>query len=135
MQEIKFTIFGNQQNTIGNPIPYERSTQNGQWKPRVKRYNAWKQFVQMIYLESDPPFKGESKRRVMQGGKPINLGTGSANMKIKIFWGKRIHGDCDNIWKGIADALFQNDKYVSGSFDYEYSTDKKAKVDVEIKIT
>lgn len=70
-----------------------------------------------------------------QGKKPIDLGKGSASMKIKIHWGKKVHGDPDNIWKGIADALFQNDREVEGCFSYETAPDKNGKVDVEIKLS
>jgi hypothetical protein len=29
-------------------------------------------------------------------------------MAIDIFWANEQHGDADNVWKGIADALFEN---------------------------
>ena len=134
-EPIKFTIFGNQEHADGNPIPYERSTQNGQWKPKVKRYNAWKDFVRWALIDAAPDgYARELKLRTLRGEKPIDLGGRMAIMNIKIFWKNGVHGDCDNIWKGISDAIFQNDKHVGGSFSYEYSTDKKGKVEITIKI-
>ena len=32
----------------------------------------------------------------------------------------KTHGDTDNVAKGVNDALFANDKYVSGSYDFKY---------------
>lgn len=54
-------------------------------------------------------------------------------MFIRIEWASGNHGDVDNIWKGIADALFDNDKrVVVGGF---YSTKSSAKIGlVEVRI-
>ncbi len=53
-------------------------------------------------------------------------------MILAIKFCDKAHGDSDNIFKGIADALFDNDKYVIGGFDYEYATE--GSVDVLITI-
>lgn len=56
-------------------------------------------------------------------------------MDIKIEWANGAHADGDNIFKGIADALFVNDKQVSaGSFESKMSEDKVGKVFVKIEI-
>lgn len=44
------------------------------------------------------------------------------------------HADTDNVWKGISDALFQNDKNVIGSFDFEVVDGCIPKVEVTITI-
>jgi hypothetical protein len=69
-----------------------------------------------------------------QGKKPVDLGRRPALMNLQIFWGKRSHGDPDNIWKGIADALFQNDNDVSGCFSSHSASDKVGRVEVEIHL-
>jgi hypothetical protein len=55
-------------------------------------------------------------------------------MDIKIFWSSDHHGDPDNIFKGIADALFTDDKYLSGSFNFCDAKDKIGGVDVCITL-
>jgi Holliday junction resolvase RusA-like endonuclease len=55
-------------------------------------------------------------------------------MDIKIFWMNGIHGDPDNIFKGIADALFKNDKFLDGSFESHYSQDGKGRVEISITL-
>ncbi len=52
-----------------------------------------------------------------------------------IHWHNDAHADGDNIFKGIADALFVNDKnVVVGKFASFTSKDKKGRVDVGIEI-
>ena len=66
--------------------------------------------------------------------KPIKNTGKKVYMSLKITWADKTHADCDNIFKGIADALFQNDKYLaSKGFDYKYAKDKCGKVEVEIE--
>ena len=38
-------------------------------------------------------------------------------MHLKIFWADETHGDADNVFKGVADSLFENDKELDGSFE------------------
>ena len=57
-----------------------------------------------------------------------------ARMDIRIYHRNGIHGDADNIFKGIADALFKNDKYLDGSFETHYSPDGKGRVEVDITL-
>jgi hypothetical protein len=40
------------------------------------------------------------------------------------------HGDPDNVWKGICDALFKNDKRVAGRCDFDYAKDAEANMEV-----
>lgn len=128
MRQIAFSIRGNQENPDGNPIPYERSTQRGQWMPRVKRYREWQNYVRKIFSEAAE--RGPIAEYFDE--KPIPKTKQKITMDITIFWANDAHGDSDNIWKGIADALFENDKYVSGSFEFFQSGEKKGIVYVTI---
>lgn len=121
-----FTISGNQENALANPIPYHRTTQNSLWSKGAKRYSAWKQYVQKCF-ENQNNLKATT-------GKPIKLTKEiTATMDIAIEWASDAHADCDNIFKGIADALFDNDKYVThGSFESCKSKNKHGKVYVQI---
>ena len=134
--EIQFTIKGNQDDSNANPIPYKRSTQNIKWREDVKRYEAWKKHVRDSLIAWD--FKDESllrnlARNQLTYRKPLALEKNQkARMSIIIYWAKENHGDPDNIWKGIADALFTNDKNVDGSFVSSMAEDGKGRVDVTI---
>jgi len=123
-----FTISGNQENALANPIPYFRTTQGSKWSKGAMRYTAWKQYVQKC-LEKQNNLKAVA-------GKPIKLTEEkTATMDIAIEWANKAHADCDNIFKGIADALFDNDKHItSGSFKSCMSKSKHGQVLVRIKI-
>jgi Holliday junction resolvase RusA-like endonuclease len=45
-----------------------------------------------------------------------------------------LHADPDNVFKGIADALFKNDKFLDGSFVSDYAPDSKGRVEISITI-
>ena len=140
--EIKFTIRGNQNEPKGNPIPYTRVVGRALWTVEAKRYAAWKEYVRAEYIEkSKSPITakvGEELLYLMTFDtkvSPIVLNSGhKARMELKIFWANESHGDPDNIFKGIADALFANDKQLAGSFDFEKAKDGKGKVEVRITI-
>lgn len=128
MKSIEFTIHGNQELDYGNPIPYMRSTQGGQWKPNVRRYNAWKQHVRGCFLAKcvdEKLINHEEFKHLLyihDSGKPIIYHQKMrCEMHIMIHFKNHAHADSDNIFKGIADALFENDKYLSGSFDFNYA--------------
>ena len=100
----RFTIYGNQENIKGNPIPYFRQTQaSSRFNKNARRYHAWKDYVRKAANISD---------KLVTEGK--------LTMDIKVYFKDKTHGDSDNIFKGIADAMFKNDKYLSGSFDFDY---------------
>lgn len=137
MKTIKFTIYGNQENTYGNPIPYLRTTQNTQWTPKAQRYQQWKGRVVASYLDAlDGLTKierkdfGEAHDLIQR--KPIKATKDKIRMDLMIYWKDDTHADCDNVFKGIADALFMNDKYLAGSFDFKTSEVKQGKVEVTI---
>lgn len=123
-----FTVSGNQENALANPIPYFRTTQGSTWSKGAVRYSEWKQYVQKCFETQN-----NLKAKV---GKPIELSKKrTATMDIAIEWSNDAHADCDNIYKGIADALFTNDKFITaGSFKSCKSKNKHGKVFVQINI-
>lgn len=56
-----------------------------------------------------------------------------ARMDIQIEFASDVRPDPDNVFKGIADALFENDKYLSGSFDYSYAKEGRVLVKITFK--
>ncbi len=136
---INFVISGNQEDPLGNSIPYVRSTKNALWRAEGKRYAAWKQYVRAVYLaameRNDLLSAQEIARLNVKGEKPIRLEKGQwARMDLTIYWKNGAHGDPDNIWKGICDALFKNDRNVDGSFKSWLSPTAKGVVRVTLKI-
>lgn len=121
---MKFIIYGNQEDAKGNPIPYHRSTQGGQWKPAVIRYNEWKDHVAKAYCDASGV--------TTVARKPIPKQAGKVYVDILIFYKDKKHADSDNIAKGINDALFENDKFVAGSYDFEYDAENP-RVEVSIR--
>jgi Holliday junction resolvase RusA-like endonuclease len=118
MKIYTFKIIGNQENKKGNPIPYYRTTQRGKFTREYKRYSEWKEYILFDCF----------------GRKKINLKENeTAEMNIKIFFSNKKHGDADNVFKGIADAIFENDKYLlKGSFESFYNDVGMVKVEIKI---
>lgn len=137
-----FTIKGNHEDRTGNPIPYVRSTRAALWRADGRRYAAWKGYVQKEFIQN----LKRGFQEVVEGGnlaatfdvnsqKPIRIfGDHRARMDIRIFWKNGAHGDPDNIFKGIADALFFNDRNLDGSFESGIADDGVGRVEVNIKI-
>lgn len=138
-KKLKFTIHGNQEDKTGNPIPYLRTTQKSQWTDNAQRYHAWKGHVRAQYIDAVKALTGKERELFSMSDllntKPIPATKQKICMVLNITWKNDARGDCDNVFKGIADALFANDKYLVGSFDYEYSTEGKGKVDVTLFFT
>lgn len=140
----KFTIPANQGDPTGNPIPYERSTQRTFWNQRDRRYHAWKDYVRGFCWNAISKLHGKTVaiddtetsiklRRFNPRLKPLLLKR-KCRMDIFATYKHNAHADTDNVWKGISDALFQNDKNVIGSFDFEVVDGCIPKVDVTITI-
>lgn len=137
--QIQFTISGNHEDPIGNPVPYVRSTRNALWREEGRRYAAWKEYVRGIYLAAAASKGILAPKEVVNlnvtGEKPIKLERGQrARMDLTIYWKNGAHGDPDNIWKGIADALFKNDRNVDGSFESFTKTGGQGTVHVKLQI-
>ena len=123
---IQFTIKGNQEDIEGNPLPYIRVVGRALWLPNAKKYHAWKEYVRSIFFRYYPEFSSADTHPLTT--KISNKGI----MAIKIYWAHGVHADPDNVFKGIADALFKNDKFLDGAFESHYAPDGKGKVEVEI---
>lgn len=137
--KLRFRIDGNQENPVGNPIPYLRVTQKMLWLPASHRYMNWKSHVQAAYLKAIKDFRGlisEEDLKILDAPleTPIDLGNRAARMELHIFWKDEKRGDADNIFKGIADALFKNDKNVEGGFKNYKNPDKAGAVIVDIEL-
>ena len=143
MKTFTFTIYGNQENESGNPIPYFRSTQGGQFNKGAKRYHAWKDYVRAKFMDAvrrevSPTQYKAYEMSLFTKKKPIPSGGGEGLrpcMTLLIMWANKAHADCDNVFKGIADALFVNDKYlVSNGFSFQYSPNKEGSVTITLTI-
>lgn len=91
------------------------------WTDKAQAYVKWKHFVQRELINDLRIEKPEEARRCEQNiamyGKPIVLEKNqTARMDILISWKNGAHGDPENIFGSIADALFHNDKNLYGSF-------------------
>lgn len=135
MKKISFVITGNQDDIYGNPVPYVRVVKRALWLPEAKRYNAWKSFVRRIFYKGSPEYLMRAGESLLTDLQPFTTSTAEkARMDVRIYWRNGIHGDPDNIFKGIADALFKNDKFLDGSFETRYAADGKGKVEVDITL-
>ncbi len=116
---ISFTI-----PTQGNAVPYKRTTQRQKWcDENYKKYQAFKKNVRELFIF----IYGKYPHQVFNKGEKYYL-------DIKIYFYDKKHGDSDNVFKGIADAIFAkplNDKNIAGSFDFFYDKENPR---VEVKI-
>jgi hypothetical protein len=130
-----FTIIGNETSAYGNGRPKLRTTKGSQWDDKAKRYVAWKGHVVNCFLDSlrvaSPKLASEYEMNAYKLKKPIPEFTGKCRMDIHIYFSSDSHGDPENIFGSIADALFIQDKRLIGSFDFDH--DKQGRVEVTIK--
>ena len=148
---LKFLIEGNPDNPEGNPIPYTRMLAQS-WRPDSGRYVNWMHYVRKAFYKSNRIFdtemaiddsyvqNPEASRAIKPISsldiKPLNLKTTTAKVSMQIYWASGGHGDSDNVFKGIIDGIFENDKCVNaGFFESRMAEDKKGRVEVEIELT
>lgn len=106
-----------------NPVPYKRTTQKMKFSEEYLRYAQWKTLLMTEFRKQNgviPALRGRYRVEVI------------ATYKDKT------HGDTDNVAKGVNDALFTSDKYVSGSYEFQYGKSggiivKIYKIDGEFK--
>ncbi len=145
MTEINFIIPGNHEDSAGNPVPYTRVVGRALWVPGAQKYAAWKEYVRRCYFKDHqlfgmPIFLDDAidLKKICSGKykpQPIRLTKKQkAKMDLKIFFKNGHHADPDNIFKGIADALFRDDNNLDGSFCSEIAGDGKGRVEVKINI-
>jgi hypothetical protein len=135
IQKLSFVIKGNQDDWHGNPIPYTRVVKRALWLPEAKRYNAWKSYARRSFYGEYPAYLMRAGNTMLTELQPFKTTAASkARMDVRIYWMNGIHGDPDNIFKGLADALFKNDKFLDGSFESHYSPDGKGRVEIDITL-
>lgn len=120
MKQYIFTIKGNHQDPFGNAFPKLKMTGKQHWTDKAQNYVLWKKFVQSCFIKEIRLTDGAEAQALDQNiakyGKPIVLEDCTATMDIQIAWKDGHHGDPENIFGSIADALFHNDKNLYGSF-------------------
>ncbi len=130
-KKIQFTIKGNPDDLEGNPVPYVRVVGRALWLPKAKKYHAWKEYVRSIFYRHYPEFSTIGN----ESSQPLTTKISArAQMSIVIYWVNGVHADPDNVFKGLADALFLNDKFLDGAFESHYASDGKGRVEVEITL-
>lgn len=91
-------------------MPKIKMTGNQRFMPRAESYVLWKEHVVRSFLQA---YQDDQlyRRNVVLYTKPITLGpTECALMLVRLFWANKAHGDPENVFGSIADALFKNDK-------------------------
>lgn len=133
---ISFTIRGNHENENGNPLPKKRFTRRQQWTDPAESYHQYLDYVRAEFLEefTKPKHKVLRKYLSLSGRKPLDTGDRKCRMRIRIEWGTNGHGDPENIFGAIADAIFENDKFLAGEFDFEQKPTGKGRVHVDIEV-
>lgn len=116
----------------GHAIPKLKKTGAQFWTPEAKRYVAWKTLVVSSFLKSlettRPVIYAAAVRRVSQGMKPIPGFKGKAHMTVNAYYKNHKHPDTENVFGSVADALFENDNNLVGTFDFEVGGEKTSMV-------
>ncbi|MGX7894421.1 RusA family crossover junction endodeoxyribonuclease [Tsuneonella sp. HG222] len=121
---MKFTVYGNHLDPKGNPIGYYRTTQGAKWKPEAIRYNLWKSHVVAAYIDAGGTVNAT-------GYKPLKTGKEKWLLTTMSYFANDVRPDPDNVQKGVADAIFVNDKYVIGTYDFAFDHECP-RVEIEI---
>ena len=109
-----------------NPVPYKRTTQRAKFVSEdYERYREWKIFLgdkfcaqnERAAKEIYEVFNKKTKRREIHMRPRLS---GAYFVETVATYKDKTHGDTDNVAKGVNDALFASDKYVSGSYDFKY---------------
>lgn len=132
---IRFEIVGTHEGPSENAIPKLKMTGKQHWTEKAQRYVKWKSHVVTALMDAvrGTDFEAMVVRNVGLGKKPIKTAFDlPAKMDLMIHWRDKQHGDPENIFGSIADALFSEDKYLAGSFDYTH--DGSGMVEVTITL-
>ena len=134
--QVTFRIDGTHEGSQKNAIPKIKKTARQSWTPQVKRYTKWRDYVQRCFihalLENDAKVAGLAQLAVLKGDRPVPDTGEKIYLSMKFFFRGERHGDPENIFGSIADALLQQDKHVTGRFDYDHVIEDPH-VDVTIK--
>ena len=140
MIQIKFSIHGNHEDKHGNPIPKARFTRAQHFAGFADRYREYLEYVRGIFHDAVYTSDGRLKRKDLEeyltplDGKPLSTGKIKCRMEIFITWANETHGDPENIFGAIADALFKNDKYLAVVADFDGRVGRGGRVDALITI-
>jgi len=104
------------------PLPKLRMTGRQSWKPQAQRYALYKGFVVACFMDALPDrSRSQAYRTLLACKKPIRLPKDArARMDISIVWTSDRRADSENVFGALADALFENDKNLAGSFDFAF---------------
>lgn len=115
-----------------NPRPKIKQTRRQAWTKQSQTYKRWKAYVQNNLLavakEDD---RRAMVRRILSGKKPLNPDEGKVYVHLHFYFKGENHGDPENVFGSIVDALFQDDKHIVGSWDFDH-VERFPRVYVEI---
>lgn len=137
---LEFTIEGNPDDPTGNAVPKLKMTGKQHWTKKAQRYVAWKEHVCSAFFQGLKNMQSEERAEMeefvdyLTHVKPLFTGTKKVHMDLMIYWKNGRHGDPENIFGSIADAIFDQDKYLAGSFDFEEKPVGAGRVDVKITV-
>lgn len=119
---LSFEVRGGGYDPMANPMPKLKLTGRQAWLQRVQNYVEWKEHVQLAFVDALKAYDAElgkvAEQRVAGGEKPLDTGKHPMYMHIHIYWRGDAHGDPENVFGSIADAMFHNDKYLALKVDY-----------------
>lgn len=134
--KLVFTIPGNGKDPAGNAVPKLKMTGNQHWTPKAQAYKAWKTHVRAVMLNqiAGQGFltRNEITKALYTDAKILDTTKTPMTMHLRIFWKNNAHGDPENIFGSIADAIFINDKNLNGSFTGEVCPEGRGRVEVTI---
>ena len=140
---IEFTIVGNPKDEKGNAVPKLKMTGRQHWTDKAQAYVAWKKHVTCAFFKglADNSGMGDVDVKAIREFvdnlaviKPLITEKQKVRMDIFIRWKDHTHGDPENIFGSIADAIFKQDKYLAGSFDFVEEPTGAGEVDVKITL-
>lgn len=154
MTRIRFIIEGNHKDIGGNPIPYKRLIR-GHFRDGDADYLAYGHYVRARFSRTAVIEGDAGDLRIARDGrevlaviehdarldleaKPIGVTKRLMQLDLKIQFANGAHGDPDNIFKAIADALFVNDKNLYGTFpipELPRAPDGRGRVEALLTIT
>lgn len=143
LTNFRFNVIGNPDDPKGNPQPYFRQTQGSKHSPGAKRYQRWQWHVADALINQVEAVTGQDSliRRniamsMIKNYRPLNIAPGhDVCVEAEIYVKDNKHADADNIFKGILDSIFVNDKQVvEGHFKLFHSKEIAPQVIVTIKI-
>ena len=129
---IEFSVHGLPWDDYGNPQPKLKMTGKQSWTKKAQRYVAWKKHVQNAFEDVTDHIQDVTHMVDWSEKKPLVTGKKKVRMEIMIYWKNHAHGDPENIFGSIADAIFLQDKYLAGSFNFEEKPTGKGRVDIKI---